>query len=376
VGAVLVLAARIAREYDHESVASRPQLFLLPLVASFATATLVYGSLRLFALRGPSRRAPRRYRTFLGLFWLTAPLAWIYALPVERFMDPVPAALCDIAFLAIVATWRVWLMSRVVCVLFGAPFPRALGAILLPSSLLVMVIGFVTPFRLVPLMGGISLAPETQLLVRAAGIATMGALVAFVASGVLLAANPSRPTTPLAPPVSTPFPVLPMFASLLGWVVVAAVPQLEERRSERLEALLVEERYRDALDLVSASEPGDFAPTRRIAPDPQRMGSDSLFHLPGLFAAMNGSEPDWVRTLYFDYLAIALGPGYHRPPRESLLVYVEKLALLPEGDAFARAHRADLERLATLYLEPGAEHGGDSAESARLRRAYLAPGVF
>ena len=91
---------------------------------------------------------------------------------------------------------------------------------------------------------------------------------------------------------------------------------------------------------------------------------------------MNGGEPDWVRTLYLDYLAIVLGPGYYRPPLESLLVYLEKLALLPEGEAFARAHRADLERLATLYLEPGAEQGGDSAEGARLRQAYLALGML
>jgi hypothetical protein len=377
VGAVLVLTAGIAREYDHEYFASQPQAFLLPLAASFATATLVYGSLRLFVLRGPRSQARGRYRSFLGLFWLTAPLAWIYALPVERVLEPVPAALCNIAFLAVVASWRVWLMSRVAVVLFGATFPRALGAILLPSSLLVMGVGLVVPFRLVPLMGGISLAPETQLLVRAAGFATTGSLLAFVAAGVLLAANPNRPTTPLARPASAAFPALPMLVLLLGWVAVAAAPQLEVRRSDRLDALLAQERYREALDLVSTSEPGDFAPTRRIAPDPQQNGSGSQIHLPRLFEVMDGSEPDWVRALYLDYLAIVLGPGYFLPPLEFLEIYAEKLAQLPEGAEFARAHRDDLERIAAVYLERDAAQGeGSREEGQRLREAYRALGVF
>jgi hypothetical protein len=376
VGAVLVLTAGIAREYDHEYFASQPQALLLPFVASFATATLVYGSLRLFVLRGPRSQARGRYRAFLGLFWLTAPLAWIYALPVERLMEPVPAALFNIAFLAVVASWRVWLMSRVAAVLFGASFPRALGAILLPSSVLVWVAGFVIPFRLVPLMGGISLAPETQLLVRAAGIATIGSVLAGVAACILLAANPNRPTTPLAPAVSAAFPVLPMLVLLLGWVAVAAAPQLEVRRSEQLEALLAEERYREALEFVSTFEPGDFAPTRRIAPDPQRVGSGSQIHLPRLFVVMDGSEPAWVRALYLDYLAIVLGPGYYQPPLEYLSIYAEKLARLPEGADFARAHRADLEQVATPYLERETAQGEGSKERQRLREAYLALGVF
>jgi hypothetical protein len=153
VGAVLVLTAGIAREYDREYVAERPELFLLPFAASLAAATLLYGSLRLFILRGPRSQAVGRYRAFLGLFWMTAPLAWLYAVPVERFFEPVPAALLNIAFLAVVATWRVGLISRVVSVLFGAPFPRALGAILLPSSLLALAVSFFTQISLVPLMG-------------------------------------------------------------------------------------------------------------------------------------------------------------------------------------------------------------------------------
>ena len=71
-----------------------------------------------------------------------------------------------------------------------------------------------------------------------------------------------------------------------------------------------------------------------------------------------------------------LGPGYFQPPLEFLEIYAEKLALLPEGAEFARAHRADLERIAIPYLERDTAQGEGSTEDQRLREAYRALGVF
>jgi hypothetical protein len=370
-----VLTAGIAREYDRAYVAERPELFLLPIAASLATATLLYGSLRLFVLRGPRGQARGRFRAFLGLFWLTAPLAWIYAVPVERFLEPVPAALLNITFLAVVATWRVALISRVAAVLFGAPFARALGAILLPSSLLVLTLSFFTQISLVPLMGGISLAPETKVLLRAAGFAATGAVVLGLAALALLAASPNRSTTPVPPPSPAHFPTLPLAALLLLWTALAAYPQLEVRRNARVDALVAAERYREALDLLSSHTPRDFSPTRRIAPDPQRAGSRSGRHLPGIISAMDGRDASWVRALYLDYLAIQIGPEYHRPPLEALTSTAQSLARLPEGADFARVHRVDLERIAAAWLGDAVEGAEPSSELRTLLEAYQPLGI-
>jgi hypothetical protein len=375
VGAVLVLTAAVAREYDREYLVERPELLLLPFAASLGVAALTYGSLRLFALRGPPEHARGRFRVYLGLFWLTAPLAWLYAVPVERFLAPVPAALFNVCLLAAVAIWRVWLIARVSTVLFGAGFRRALGAILLPSSLLVLVLSFASQISLVGVMGGISLAPETRILVNAAHVAFLGSIAAGVASLVLLGAAKAVPTTAVPPASPSRFPVLPLAVLLLLWLGIAAYPQVEVRRHARVDAFLADERYRETLDLLSASEPRDFAPTRRIAPDPQRNGSGSWRHLPGLLAAMDGSEARWVRDLYLSYLGIQIGPEHHRPPMESATIYAQALARLPEGAAFVGEHRADLERIASAHATNGAQREQRPAEYRLLLEAYRQLGI-
>jgi hypothetical protein len=375
VGACLVISAGIAREYDRVFVAERPQLFVLPVVASLAAATLLYGSLRLFALRGPRSGARGRYRAFLALFWLTAPLAWIYAVPVERFFAPVPAARLNIAFLAVVATWRVWLICRVAVVLFGVSPRRSFGAILLPSSLLVLGAGLFTQISLVPLMGGISLAPEARVLMRAAGVAAQGSVLVGAVALILLATSGNRPTPAVPPRLPGRFPAVPVAALLLLWIGLAAIPQLEVRRNAHVDALVADARYREALELLSSFEPRDLAPTRSIAPDPRRTGSGSSRHLPGLFAAMDGGEADWVRALYLDYLAVQIGSEYYRPSVEALTDYARALARLPEGAEFVRAHRADLERVATVHVERPPNGEDELAALPSMLEAVRALGI-
>ena len=48
--------------------------------------SVTWGTARLTHSHEPSFF--RCYAAFLGLFWLTAPLAWLYAIPYERFLPP------------------------------------------------------------------------------------------------------------------------------------------------------------------------------------------------------------------------------------------------------------------------------------------------
>ena len=78
VGFLFVLSAGLAREYDGEDLLHAPWYVLLPLaaslVASFLLFYLAYGVARLKEAAMPPFFTA--YDRFLGLFWMTAPLAW------------------------------------------------------------------------------------------------------------------------------------------------------------------------------------------------------------------------------------------------------------------------------------------------------------
>jgi hypothetical protein len=88
-GFLFVLSAGFAREYDGQDLLHEPWHLFLPLgvslLTSFVLFTLFYGVALLKGAPGPSFFVA--YRSFLGLFWMAAPLAWLYAIPYERFLS-------------------------------------------------------------------------------------------------------------------------------------------------------------------------------------------------------------------------------------------------------------------------------------------------
>src|SRR5260370_5135520 len=90
IGCVFVLSAGFAREYDGKDLLHEPWHLALPYAASLVSSFLLFAVL-FEAAREHHWQGPgfwRSYRSFLSLFWMTAPLAWIYAIPFERFMTP------------------------------------------------------------------------------------------------------------------------------------------------------------------------------------------------------------------------------------------------------------------------------------------------
>src|ERR1043165_4382832 len=94
-GAILVLLTGFARNYDQTFITENPVLWLFgPLLFSFVSGWWLYVVLYgLFARRrmaGEDGVKPpfwSGWQSFMGLFWMTAPIAWLYAIPVERFTD-------------------------------------------------------------------------------------------------------------------------------------------------------------------------------------------------------------------------------------------------------------------------------------------------
>src|SRR5262245_52840095 len=77
IGALFVLSAAFAREYDGKDLMREPWHLLVPLgaslVASFALFLVAFAGLFEREQHPPFLPA---YRSFLALFWMTAPLAW------------------------------------------------------------------------------------------------------------------------------------------------------------------------------------------------------------------------------------------------------------------------------------------------------------
>lgn len=314
-GIVLVLLTAFARNYDQTYIPEKPFLwFFGPLLFSLVSGTwlflITYGLCA--RLKMPdvdyARRPPlwRHWRGFMGAFWMTAPIAWIYALPVERFFDSLAAAKANVALLAIVSLWRVLLMARVLQVVCSAPFVRTLLWVIAAASVEVIVLvvaGGTYSKRIMAAMGGMRNSPEEQVLVRAFVQASELAFWGFLAAFFILAVWRWRGTALQWPAlIRSRIPVWFLAVAAIAWVLVAWPNQFTLRRNFTLEQHIAKERWREALDLMSTHAPAAFAPAR---PLPPKLYELSMFQeVLGLAGALRADDPLWVRAHVANGLAV------------------------------------------------------------------------
>lgn len=193
-GLILVASAGIARRYDVEGGLSGGWWFLGPLLVSLFSASLIYCLSVLPLLKFDKRidaRPGRSFLIFLGLFWLTAPCAWLYALPVEKWTDtPLVAAQINVALLAVVASWRVWIIARACQAVTGQGSLRCLLAVLWPAALELALVSYAASFlnhSLAASMGGVrEVPPEDVFMLAVYDLSTVGGLLTGVTAGVAL----------------------------------------------------------------------------------------------------------------------------------------------------------------------------------------------
>ena len=79
VGLVFVVSAGLAREYDGEDLLHEPWHALIPLAASLVSSFILFLLCFAKVMASDPARPPffSAYRSFLTLFWMTAPLAWL-----------------------------------------------------------------------------------------------------------------------------------------------------------------------------------------------------------------------------------------------------------------------------------------------------------
>lgn len=303
IGALLVISAGIARNYDHLDLLRNPEWIYGPFVASGITSIIVFIFVYRTLKLGSIKASGKAYLSFLSIYWMTAPCAWLYGIPVESFTDLITATKWNIAFLAIVSVWRVYLITRSLYVLSGAGIFTSLTAVLLPASAIMCVGSFFKGISLVGIMGGVRLPPHTELLREATGLTCSISFFLTLILGVAWLASYTRPkqtAKSLLPWRATKAPIASLVFVLLIILaaLVASIPvQHKVQRNHHLKSLIDNENYREAVDYAAHFNRDDFSKIHYLPPDPYWFSNASKsYHQ--LFLHMNGTEPKWLRETW------------------------------------------------------------------------------
>jgi hypothetical protein len=292
VGAILVLSAGIARNYDHLDLLRNPEWFIGPFAASLVSIVFIF-----LWISGPLKLEkagnwPKQLGTFLTLAWMTAPCAWLYGIPAESMTGIVTATKWNIAFLAVVSLWRVAIVTRAVAVLTEVKAIRALPLILAPAALEMLVGSFFKRLSLIGVMGGVRLPPHTELLQKASGFATVASFWTFLAAVVCCLITRGIATAPLyRPTTKLPASWAAMAVAATGLWALAAVPYHRTIvHRDQLLALIQSKNYPAAVAFASARTRADFPTHHYLPPEP-----DGWLFPMEILDALSTDTPDWLR---------------------------------------------------------------------------------
>lgn len=367
IGIALVLLTSIARNYDQTFILEKPFLWLFgSLLFSVVSGTWLYLIVYGWFVRraaGDANGKPEfwgRWRAFMGLFWMTAPIAWLYAIPVERFFDSLTAAKANLTLLAIVSLWRVILMTRVIQYLTETRWYAVLLWVLFAAAMEILVVFFfggAFAKALMEGMGGMRNSPEENLIMTSLAavflVALWGAPVVLIAA-LILGRSSSGQDLPVADKSQPCFGWLIIVA--IVWLAVAVKPQIELNQNVQVEKLMAAQKYREALDYMGARQPTEFAPARVLAPNAYEW--EIFTDLPACFGVVQTNDPAWVRAhlmrrfhqmlthytlrwernkLFSDFSYdeqvkhVAQGLNWHGPDAAGINLLLEGLERIPEG---------------------------------------------
>lgn len=304
-GGVLVLSAGFAREYDGEDLRHEPWHLLIPHGASLLTSFLLYLLLRLTGI-GKTQELPTFFRgfpMFLRLYWMTAPLAWLYAIPFERWMSPGDATLWNLRLLGIVSVWRVALMIRVISVVYGAtPLWRVISTVLLFGDAVMLIAIRFVPVPVLHLMGGVRMTDSERIL---QGTTLMLQIIGYPSLFILLIMT-LVPTAKLWTPITFSKPSrvhrtawLLAAVSILIWPFVLPVTQPEQQRRRLAEQLIMARDFRGALQFMSQYSRSAFPP--HWSPPPHVAQPNPVPPINDVMEVLIAESPaEWVRAEFVE----------------------------------------------------------------------------
>ena len=361
-GMVLVLITAIPRNYDQLSISENTMRWICgPLGFSLISGTWTYliayemGTAAGIRRSGGGRQSRLSdWMGFMGLFWMTAPIAWLYAIPVERFLDPVSAAQTNVTLLAVVAGWRVILMTRVLQVTCDWGFGQALSWVLVATSAEVFVVGFFGKAfsrSLMAGMAGMRMSPAEDVITNAFVSAMFLAVPVFLVAALVALEYGTRGNLQALPKRHAgrlPWDFL-MIAALV-WMAIAIWPQLQVEKNVKLDRLVASGQFDEAVRFMNSRKEGDFSPSRELAP---KAYERSLYEqLPAMIAVADDNTAAWVWNHLLRQLdVLVLHVERDRHFRVSKIRWNDLLIDIAEGAAgreWIQQHRV---RIAALIRE-------------------------
>lgn len=346
IGLLFVLSAGFAREYDGEDLLHEPWHLALPLVASLGTSFILFCLIELAAWfrKAGGGSFLTKYQTFLTLYWMTAPLAWIYAIPVERYGTAVDAIRANLWMLGIVSLWRVALIIRTISVLYGATIRSVFPLVMLFADTVAVTLMFQMPKPVIAVMGGIRLT-ESEMLIREAttSICLLGILswpIWLLATVIVFWIRKANwqyaiPKKTLKNNISPPLWTIGI-GSILIWIPILPGTQSEQQLRGRVERLMKSGNIQDGLSLMSEHTLKDFPP--HWDPPPRiSFGRDrpSIVNTTELIASHEYAP--WIRKLYLEKFSNHLSEKltehhfWEKISEQELTRYLDILERLPEG---------------------------------------------
>jgi hypothetical protein len=302
IGLLLVLSAGFAREYDGEDLLHEPWYLVIPLAASLATSFVLFGLVYL-AARCP---ASASYRQFLTLYWLTAPLAWLYAIPVERMLSAGGATEANLWLLAIVSVWRVALITRVLSVILQAHPIQPFVVVMLFADTVMLALLRAMPMPIIAVMGGVRLTDAERTIqgtTLLAGVLGVISWPLWLTSTLWVVCGPARTwrwAVPSAPRHRVANGVwIAASLAVLGWGIILPFVQPEQLLRRQVERDMAAGRIAEGLDLMSQHARSDFPP--HWEPPPHIGYGDNEPPLLDVLDMLE-SRPvaEWVRDVYWE----------------------------------------------------------------------------
>ncbi|WDE98411.1 hypothetical protein PQO03_21605 [Lentisphaera profundi] len=346
-GLIFICFAGIAREYDQELILKNPLIYLIPIVASSLMILWIMAWFRINTRTCKLDLQDNELRSFFSLFWMTGPLAFLYAFPVEEVCTSMTAVKINLSLLTLVALWRVLLFGRIlhVCtrINFYGPLISACCVVAYPSLMFKYI-------SIVGVMSGASLSPEQEVLRVFTGNA-MGVIIMsfFISLPITLWQFVTYKKTPgnsvKMPPinqqgrVSKFFVLIALILSAIGLTFF----QKKLMNHDKFITLVRTDQYQEALNFVQDLERHDFDKTKPLIFPYTR---DEGFYL---FAELREEHPAWLKEIVYQWMAINLKKSWVE--LEGLEVVLNKKQFLKSDLEFLKEHHYDFNEYVRNALE-------------------------
>ncbi len=375
VGAGFVLSAGFAREYDGEYLLAEPWHLLIPLVASLLGCIVLFITLAII----DANCTRKSFVPLLRVYWMMAPMAWLYAIPFERFLSAGDATRANLCLLGVVAIWRVALMIRCIQVLFHAHLVSATVPVLLFGDALALLALKFVPGPIFMIMGGVRLTESEGTILGMRMLLGFVGVIAlpFLVISFAVLCNRGKPwrwigKDPRWQPVKVARATWAVvILSLLIWIPILPTTQKEQALRYDADRFIRGGDFGSLVTRLQGVAQAEMPP--HWDPPPRTGYGEFSPHVHDVAAnLMDSDAPDWLIERYVEKLRWQASSGVpwffnsHQFTEHDVVAYVDLLERIdPEvGREIAR------------HVRPSSEMPGDSSPRAdALRRLRKIAGV-